>query len=349
MRRCLLLCELFHLGRRRGMSILTNDSSFPEPLSHIRGQSYGVYLADYLSNGVFPEATSIDFALIGGFNFSVAMLVAPVVTIVARRYGTQAPMCIGVVLLAIAFISASFSHRIWQLYLSQGVLVGLGVGFTYIPSIAIISQWFHKRRSLANGISAAGSGIGGLIFSFMTEAVIRNISLAWSFRLTAIISCSMLFIATLLIRNRNDDIRPPQRGFDTKLLRRTDVLLLLAWSFISTLGYITLLYSLPDFARSINLSKDQAAAINAFLNLGTAVGRPLIGIVSDRFGRIEISGLLTFLCGLTCFIIWLPANSYGVIILFALVNGAILGVFWVVSHQTYPLSGSATFYSAQCW
>lgn len=111
----------------------------------------------------------------------MAMLVAPLVTVIARKYGTQLPMFLGVGLLTIAFLSASYSHRIWQLYLSQGVLIGFGVGFTYIPSIAILSQWFQKKRSLANGIGAAGSGIGGLIFSFMTEAVIRKISLAWAF------------------------------------------------------------------------------------------------------------------------------------------------------------------------
>ncbi|MCJ1258558.1 hypothetical protein MMC24_006391 [Lignoscripta atroalba] len=291
--------------------------------------SYGVYLAYYLSEDVFPDATPLDFAFIGGFNFSMAMLVAPFVTIIARKYGTRVPMFMGVTLLAAGYISASFSSRIWQLYLSQGVLIGFGVGFTYIPSIAILSQWFQKKRSLANGISAAGSGIGGLIFSFMTEAIIKNISLAWSYRITAAFSCSMLLIATVFIRNRNETIRPPQRGFDTGLLRRYDVQLLLAWSFISMLGYITLLFSLPDFARSIGLSSSQAATLSAILNLGTAIGRPLIGVVSDRYGRMEVAGLLTLVCGLSCFVIWLPASSYGVVIFFALLNGAILGVFWV--------------------
>ena len=215
------------------------------------------------------------------------MLVAPIVTIIARKSNPRVPMLIGVTLLAFGYISASFARRIWQLYLSQGVLIGLRVGFTYIPSIAIISQRFQKRRSLANGISAAGSGIGGLLFSFSTDLIIRNLSLAWAFRITAFVSCSMLFVATLLMKNRNEAVQPFQRGFDTNLLRRTDVMLLLAWTFIGMLGYIVLLYSLPDFARSIDLSDDQAAAINAFLNLDTAIGRPVISITSDRYGRFK--------------------------------------------------------------
>jgi MFS family permease len=277
----------------------------------------------------------MDFALIGGLNFSMAMLVAPAVTIIARKYSTQLPMFLELGFLAAGYISASFAKRIWQLYLSQGILVGFGVGFIYIPSIPILSQWFDKRRSLANGISAAGSGIGGLIFSFMDGAVIERISLPWALRLTAIISCSVLIVATLLIRNRNEAVRPTQRGFDVKLLCRLDVFLLLSWSFLSMLGYISLLFSLQDYARAIGLSSNQATVVNAILNLGTAVGRPLIGVASDRFGRIEVAGLLTCSCGISCFIIWLPSASYSVLVLFAVISGAILGVFWVVgsSHR----------------
>lgn len=290
--------------------------------------SYGVYLNHYLSTDIYPEASSIDFAFIGGFNFSMAMLVAPVVTIMARRFGTQLPMLLGAVLMAAGFITASFSHRIWQLYLSQGVLVGFGVGFAYIPSLAILSQWFQKKRSLANGISAAGSGIGGLIFSFATDAMIRKISLAWSLRITGIVCGIMNVAAALLIRNRNEIIKPPQRGFDTKLVRRYDVFLLLSWGFFCMLGQITIQISLPDFGRSIGLSTSQAAATAAFLSLGVALGRPFIGVISDRYGRIETAGSLTLLCGVICFAIWVPANSYGVTVFFAIINGAIFGIFW---------------------
>ena len=282
-----------------------------------------------MSADIYPDASSIDFAFIGGLDFSMAMLVAPIVTIVARRFGTQTPMLVGAALLAAGYTSASFAHRIWQLYLSQGVLVGFGVGFVTIPSIAVLSQWFEKKRSLASGIASAGSGIGGLIFSFATQAMIDNISLAWSLRITGIIAGVMNVIAALMIRNRNNAINPPQRGFDTKLLRRYDVFLLLCWAFISMLGYITILFSLSDFARSIGLPATQAAAVTAFLNLGTAIGRPFVGLASDYFGRMETAGVLTLTSGIMCFAIWLPATTYGVTILFVIVGGGIFGVFWM--------------------
>jgi MFS family permease len=284
-----------------------------------------------LHNGIFPEATSFDYAFIGGFNFSMAMLIAPLVTILTRKFGKRLPMISGVVMQAVGFISASFAKRIWQLYLSQGLLVGLGVGFIFIPSISILSQWFSIRRSLANGISSAGSGVGGVIFSFATGGMIKHVGLGWSLRITGIITFITTLTAALLLRDQNHIIRPPQLGFDTNLLRQHKVQLLLGWAFISMLGYITLLYSLADFALSIHLSQSQATDIVALLNLGTAVGRPCIGLLSDRYGRIEIAGLFTFTCGVICFVIWLPEDCFGVTVLFAILSGAILGTFWMVS------------------
>ena len=40
-------------------------------------------------------------------------------------------------------------------------------------------QWFKKRRGVANGIAVSGSGLGGLIYSLASEAMIRNLGLAW--------------------------------------------------------------------------------------------------------------------------------------------------------------------------
>jgi MFS family permease len=246
-------------------------------------------------------------------------------------------MLLGILFQTIGFISASYSTQIWHLYLSQGLLIGLGLGFLFTPTAPILSQWFSKKRSLATGISSAGSGVGGLLFSFGIQAMIDNISLAWAFRITAIICGTMNLAAVALIRNRNAAIKPPQIGFDTKLLVRYDVFLLLAWGFLSMLGYITLLYSLPDFSGSIGLDKTQAAAISAYLNLGIAIGRPAVGFVSDRLGRIEVAGWLTFFCGLTCFAIWIPAKTYGLTIFFSIVSGAVVGVFWMVSFNIYVL------------
>ena len=262
------------------------------------------------------------------------MLVAPLVTAAARSWGTRPPMLVGVVALTGGFVSASFASSAWHLLLSQGVMTGIGLGFIYIPSIAVLSQWFSKKRSLANGITAAGSGVGGMLFSLVTDITIRRLSLAWSLRITAAMACVMNTLATILLRDRNHIINTIQHPFKTDLLRRQEVWLLLSWIFISMLGYVTLYYSLPDFAISIGLSQSQSSNTIIIVNLGTAVGRPWIGYLSDRFGREKVAAILTLSCGVLCLAIWLPAESYGLTLFFALVSGAILGVFWAASARS---------------
>ncbi|KAH6866463.1 major facilitator superfamily domain-containing protein [Alternaria rosae] len=291
--------------------------------------AYGIYLSHYLADNIFPEASTWDYAFIGGFNFAIAMLVAPFVTVFCRRFGTHVVMCCGLVLQLGGFVAASFATRIWQLHLSQGVVIGSGIGFLYIPCLPVLSQWFDRKRSLANGISAAGSGVGGAAFTWGTEAIIQRFSISWALRITGIIAFVANLTATVFIRDRNKAIRPSQLGFDTKLLRRYDVVLLLAWVFISMLGYIVLLFSLSDFALSIGLSRSQATDIIGLLNVGTAVGRPIIGILSDRWSRIDTAGALTLMCGISCFAFWLPATSYALMVFFAILCGAIVGVFWM--------------------
>lgn len=259
------------------------------------------------------------------------MFVAPLVTILVRTYGTHIIMLTGVVIQCAGYISASFASRIWQLHISQGVLIGCGIGFLYIPALPVLSQWFIRRRSLANGISAAGSGVGGAAFTWGTEAIIQRWGIGWALRITGMIAFVANVIAIIVIRDRNHAIRPTQLGFDTKLLRRYEVILLLLWAFTSMMGYMVLLFSLADFALSIGLSRDQATDVIGILNVGTAVGRPIIGILSDRLSRIDTAGALTLLCGLSCIAFWLPATSYGLTLFFALLCGAIVGVFWMVS------------------
>lgn len=272
----------------------------------------------------------MDFAFIGGLDFCVAMLMAPVAVFMSRIYGMKTPMIIGTILLPAGFFGASYARRIWQLYLTQGVLVGMGVGFIYIPSIPVVSQWFSKRRSLANGICSAGSGVGGLTMCFATEAMIQRIGVSWTLRVTAVIVLFMNLLAVLLIRNRNNYIHPNQRVFDFQLARRYDIFLLLLWSFFSMFGYVTLTFSLPEYGRSIGLSDSKASSIAAFISLGMATGRPLIGVASDAFGIVRVTTVLTFSCGFLCFALWIPARSYEILALFALLSGTILGIFWAV-------------------
>ncbi|OAQ76422.1 MFS transporter (Mch2) [Purpureocillium lilacinum] len=290
--------------------------------------SYGVFLAHYLATNTFPGATPLDYAFVGSLSISCALLCSPIATICTREFGTKPTMLAGVVMETASLICASFANRIWHLFLTQGVLFGLGMGFLFTPSVGIVPQWFSTRRSLANGFSACGSGLGGLLYSFAAGAMIRNLGIEWAFRILGILAFVVNTTCTLLVRDRNKIIGSSQLAFDTSLFRRPEFLLLLAFGWFSMLGYVVLIFSLANYANEIGLGASEAALISAFFNLGQGVGRPFVGYFSDRTGRINMSALMTLLAGVFSLVIWVNAKVYGVLIFFAIICGCVGGTFW---------------------
>ena len=128
-------------------------------------------MAHYLSKNTFPGATSLEYAFIGGLSISMALIVSPIATVAARKYGTRAALGIGILFQTAGLLGASWANKIWHLFLSQGLAFGFGMGFLFVASVGIVPQWFFKKRSFANSIAAAGSGIGGLIYSLGTNAM----------------------------------------------------------------------------------------------------------------------------------------------------------------------------------
>jgi MFS family permease len=290
--------------------------------------TYSVYLAHYLNNNVFPGATSTEYSFVGGLSVSIALLIAPLVTSVTRVFGTRTTLLLGVLFQAISLIGSSFATQIWQLFLSQGVCFGLGLGFLFVGSVPILPQWFLKKRSLTTGIAAAGSGVGGLVFSLSTQAMIENISLQWAFRITAIVTTTINLICAFLLRDRNKHIMPSQLSFDVSLFKRPEFLLLLGWGCFSMLGYVDLVFIMAPYAESVGLSAQKASIVTSMVMLGMAIGRPLVGLTSDKLGRMNIALVLTFFTGLICLVFWVFAKTYAPLIVFALLCGAVCGTFW---------------------
>lgn len=270
----------------------------------------------------------MEYAFIGGLSISQALLIAPLATITTRVYGTRITLLIGVFLETLALVGASFSLKLWHLFLSQGLCFGFGLGFLFVGSVGIIPQWFTKKRSFANSVGAAGSGLGGMMYSLAANAMIESMGIHWAYRVLGITAFVANLVCALVVKDRNKAIGAKQLAFDHLMFRRFEFVLTLGWGFFSMLGYIVLLFSLSSYALSIGLSARQGSIITALLNLGQGLGRPLVGMLSDRAGRINIAGLLTFFCGFFCLVIWIFAKNFGVLIFFATLVGTVSGTFW---------------------
>lgn len=290
--------------------------------------SYAVFLAYYLRAGAFEGASDIAFAFVGGLSISIALAVSPIATIMVREYGTRNTILLGTAIETVAFIGASFTTQMWQLILSQGIAFGLGMGFIFVASVGIVPQWFVKRRSLANGLAAGGSGFGGVVYSLATNAMIKNIGLPWAFRILALVVLVVNCGCALVVKDRNKQLKAVQVAFHTALFKRPEYILLVLWAFFSILAYIIVVFSLPDYCQTVGLSATQGSIIAALYNLSQGLGRPLIGLLSDSCGRINVAGLGTLISCVTAFTLWIFAGPFfGGIIVFSLF-GVFTGILW---------------------
>lgn len=69
----------------------------------------------------------------------------------------------GSIMMFLGMFLSSFAPNIYVIILCLGLLSGIGYGFTFGPSMVMVNQYFMRRRSLANGMAAAGGSIGTLV------------------------------------------------------------------------------------------------------------------------------------------------------------------------------------------
>ena len=291
--------------------------------------AYSVFLAHYLTQETFAGATRLQYAFVGSLGVGCTLLISPLVRIAVREIGTRPVMVLGALMQSVSLICASLSTEIWHLFLSQGALFGIGMGLLFVPSHGIISQWFDKRRAFANGIAIAGAGLGGLVYSLGTGAMLQSLGLQWAYRILSIISGVINIACSLFIKTRHGTTESQEAALDLGLLRRKGFMLILAFAWFSMLGYFILIFTLANYGKEMGLSPSQAAMIPALFMLGQAMGRPVIGWAGDSWGRINLTLLATFLTGLLSVIFWMYAKTYGILVIFALLEGSIAGAFWV--------------------
>src|SRR2546423_345314 len=80
-----------------------------------------------------------------------------------NRKGPRIVALTGGALYGLGVFLASFSHNLWWLYFSYGLIGGIGLGLGYIVPVAVLVKWFPDKRGLITGIAVGGFGAGALI------------------------------------------------------------------------------------------------------------------------------------------------------------------------------------------
>lgn len=67
---------------------------------------------------------------------------------------------LGNFLVVFGIMMLSLCDQYWQVFLTQGLCMGLGAGLLYIPSLAMVGVWFSRKRALAMGFVMSGIAVG---------------------------------------------------------------------------------------------------------------------------------------------------------------------------------------------
>ncbi|XP_033221699.1 uncharacterized protein LOC117175943 isoform X2 [Belonocnema kinseyi] len=128
--------------------------------------SFGLLYSKFLEEF---EASKAKTAWIGSLFMAVPLLSGPVMSALVDRYGCRNMTIAGGLISGFGFVLSSFSNSIEVMYLTFGVLAGLGLGLCYVTAVVSIAYWFDKKRTLAVGLGACGTGIGTFVYAPMTS------------------------------------------------------------------------------------------------------------------------------------------------------------------------------------
>lgn len=127
--------------------------------------SFGLLYIEFLYEFEQSKATT---AWIGSLFMAVPLLSGPVMSALVDRYGCRKMTIAGGLISGTGFVLSSYSSSIEVMYITFGVIAGLGLGLCYVTAVVSIAFWFDKKRTLAVGLGACGTGIGTFVYAPMT-------------------------------------------------------------------------------------------------------------------------------------------------------------------------------------
>ena len=246
----------------------------------------------------------------------------------ADRWGPRLVCMTGMVFIAIGLFVTSLAQSLATVYLSYGLLVGLGIAFVYTPSIASVQPWFNKRRGLASGIASSGIGAGTLTLPVVVSYLLAEVN--WRDALQ-MISAGVLLIGLTagFLLKRAPDLTGNTRGQLPGLsLSETLKTPAFKWLYMGTLLGAPVMFvpfaHISAAARDAGLPDAQAVGLVGLIGIGSLVGRFAIGWLADRLGRVKTLMLMQCLMGLS-YLIWSGAQVRWMFALFALWFGLSYG------------------------
>ena len=217
-----------------------------------------------------------------------------------NRKGPRVVALTGGALYGLGVFLASFSHHLWWLYLSYGVIGGIGLGLGYIVPVAVLVKWFPDRRGLITGIAVGGFGAGALITAPVATRLIQSVGVLNTFAYLGIAYLIVTVVTGLFMHNPPDGWKPEgwaPTATQTSHRARRDFTLgeaLKTWQwwalwlllFLNTCAGISIIsQEAPLFQEEAGVTAAVAASMVGLASIGNAVGRVFWAWVSDLITR----------------------------------------------------------------
>jgi len=269
------------------------------------------------------------------------------------RFGPRFLIAVGTVLSGLSWVMASHATSIEEIYLTYGLLGGVGTGVVYIGIVSQMVKWFPDRRGFAVGMVAAGYGMGAMLTTIPISASIADVgyqSTLWTY--------GLIFAAVGLLAAQGLK-RPPREleaiasghreilpGVTPKVMLKTPTfwLLFAMMTMLSTSGLMVISQMAPiarDFGVATVMVMGMAALPLALTldRITNGLTRPFFGWVSDNIGRENTMFIAFLLEGIAMFA-WLQFRTEPV--LFILLTGLVF-FGWGEIFSLFPSTLTDTF------
>lgn len=230
---------------------------------------------------------------------------SPFQAYLVERFGPRLLISIGAALSGLSWILAAHASSLLALYLTYGVLGGIGTGIIYVGVIGLMVRWFPNQRGLAAGATAAGYGAGAIVTTFPISNMLASSGYAHTLVVFGIIQAVVGVLAAQGLRNpplewaqaapqlgAAREARQTRRSFSPREMVGTPVfwLLFVMMSLMSTSG-LMIVANIGPFAKDYGVATALVwgvAALPLSLTLSrftNGLTRPFFGWVSDHIGR----------------------------------------------------------------
>ncbi|EJU04675.1 MFS general substrate transporter [Dacryopinax primogenitus] len=324
--------------------------------------AFGCYQEHYESvDGPFGgQVAAAKVDLIGTLAVSLMTIFAPWTSYWTAKYGPSRVTLLGAVLFSLGMIIAGSCTSLWQFLLTQGVTVGLGTCLSYIPAVTVSPGWFDRNRALAMGIVLSGTGLGGLVWSPLTNVMIQNLGFRNALRITGSVGFVLIALAALLLDwapgfRPGQDGRPRRGGMQLvnwRVARGKLFGIKSGTAVLQAAGYYFPLYFIASYAYKVGLTKQQGANLLGLSNGLSALGKIVLGALADRYGRLNMLCFCCIVSAAGVLALWMPSAAlpgqettplfYGFVVVYGLTAGGYVSLFPTILVELFGVQHFAS-------